>query len=107
MAENQIIDIEPIRQQIQKKSEDLGSQGFRTLGVAYRTLNTNHITLKDEINFTFLGYLALYDPPKSDIKATITDLANLGVTLKLVYGISNFCIYDCISNSYSSIYFSE
>ena len=88
-AENQVIDIEPMRQQIQQKSEDLGSQGFRTLGVAYRTLNTNHITLKDEINFTFLGYLALYDPPKSDIKATITDLANLGVTLKMITGDSH------------------
>jgi Mg2+-importing ATPase len=49
MAENKVIDIEPIRQQIQQKYEDLGSQGFRTLGVAYRNINTNHITLKDEI----------------------------------------------------------
>ncbi|NTW19421.1 MAG: magnesium-translocating P-type ATPase [Nostocales cyanobacterium W4_Combined_metabat2_030] len=89
MAENQVIDIAPIRQQIQQKYEDLGSQGFRTLGVAYRTLNTNHITLKDEINFTFLGYLALYDPPRSDIKTTITDLANLGVTLKMITGDSH------------------
>ena len=89
MAENQVIDIAPIRQQIQQKYEDLGSQGFRTLGVAYRTLNTNHITLKDEINFTFLGYLALYDPPRSDIKTTITDLANFGVTLKMITGDSH------------------
>ncbi|MEI6441811.1 MAG: magnesium-translocating P-type ATPase [Nostocales cyanobacterium ELA583] len=89
MAEDQVVDIEPIRQQIQQKFEDLGSQGFRTLGVAYRTVNTDHITLKDEINFTFLGYLALYDPPKSDIKATITDLANLGVTLKMITGDSH------------------
>ena len=89
IAENQVIDIAPIRQQIQQKYEDLGSQGFRTLGVAYRTLNTNHITLKDEINFTFLGYLALYDPPRSDIKTTITDLANLGVTLKMITGDSH------------------
>ena len=89
MAEDQVVDIEPIRQQIQQKFEDLGSQGFRTLGVAYRTVNTDHITLKDEINFTFLGYLALYDPPKSDIKATITDLASLGVTLKMITGDSH------------------
>ena len=89
MAENKVIDIEPIRQQIQQKYEDLGSQGFRTLGVAYRIINTNHITLKDEINFTFLGYLALYDPPKSDIKNTIIDLANLGVTLKMITGDSH------------------
>ena len=89
MAEDKIIDIEPIRQQIQQKYEDLGSQGFRTLGVAYRIINTNHITLKDEINFTFLGYLALYDPPKSDIKNTIIDLANLGVTLKMITGDSH------------------
>ena len=88
-ADGKTVDIEPMREQIQRCSEKLGSEGFRILGVAYRNLATGNLSLKDETNLTFLGYLALYDPPKSDIKGTIADLANLGVTLKMITGDSH------------------
>ena len=88
-ADGKTVDIEPLREQIQRCSEKLGSEGFRILGVAYRNLATGNLSLKDETNLTFLGYLALYDPPKSDIKGTIADLANLGVTLKMITGDSH------------------
>jgi Mg2+-importing ATPase len=87
--EGKTIELAPIRLQIQQRAEDLGSQGFRILGVAYRQLTTNKLDPKDETNLTFLGYLALYDPPKSDIKNTIADLAHLGVTLKMITGDSH------------------
>ncbi|MEY3827871.1 MAG: hypothetical protein RLZZ148_2692 [Cyanobacteriota bacterium] len=79
---------EPRRRQLQERGETLGSQGLRILGVAYRRQSTEQISLEDENNLTFLGYLALYDPPKSDIKATIADLGKMGVTLKMITGDS-------------------
>lgn len=88
-ADGKTVDIEPMREQIERCSEKLGSEGFRILGVAYRNLATGNLSLQDETNLTFLGYLALYDPPKSDIKGTIADLANLGVTLKMITGDSH------------------
>ena len=87
--EGKTIELAPMRSQIQQRAEDLGSQGFRILGVAYRQLTTDKLDPKDETNLTFLGYLALYDPPKSDIKGTIADLARLGVTLKMITGDSH------------------
>ena len=87
--EGKTIELAPMRSQIQQRAEDLGSQGFRILGVAYRQLTTDKLDPKDETNLTFLGYLALYDPPKSDIKNTIADLARLGVTLKMITGDSH------------------
>jgi Mg2+-importing ATPase len=88
-ADGKTVDLAPLREQIQQRAEKLGSEGFRILGVAYRHLTTDHLSIKDETNLTFLGYLALYDPPKSDIKGTIADLANLGVTLKMITGDSH------------------
>ena len=79
---------EPRRRQLQERGETLGSQGLRVLGVAYRRQSTEQISLEDENNLTFLGYLELYDPPKSDIKATIADLGKMGVTLKMITGDS-------------------
>lgn len=87
--EGKTIELAPMRSQIQQRAEDLESQGFRILGVAYRQLTTDKLDPKDETNLTFLGYLALYDPPKSDIKGTIADLARLGVTLKMITGDSH------------------
>lgn len=87
--EGKTLELAPMRSQIQQRAEDLGGQGFRILGVAYRQLTTNKLDPKDETNLTFLGYIALFDPPKSDIKNTIADLARLGVTLKMITGDSH------------------
>jgi Mg2+-importing ATPase len=57
--EGKTIELAPMRSQIQQRAEDLGSQGFRILGVAYRQLTTDKLDPKDETNLTFLGYLAL------------------------------------------------
>ncbi len=75
-----------IRENIQNKAEELGNSGFRILGIAYRTLSTNTLTHNDEENLTFLGFLALYDPPKKGIKETIATLANMGVAFKIITG---------------------
>ncbi|UBF29788.1 magnesium-translocating P-type ATPase (plasmid) [Kovacikia minuta CCNUW1] len=88
-ADGTAVDLEPLRSQIQQRAEMLGSEGSRILGVAYRSLTTDELSIQDETNLTFLGYLALYDPPKSDIKGTIADLAALGVTLKMITGDSH------------------
>ena len=66
--------------------EDLSSKGFRTLGVAYKRTDKADITTADEAGMTFLGLLALSDPPKADIVETIKKLKSLGVSLKVITG---------------------
>jgi Mg2+-importing ATPase len=39
---------------------------------------------------TFLGFMLLYDPPKSDIKKVLQDLEALGVSLKIITGDNRF-----------------
>jgi Mg2+-importing ATPase len=88
-ADGQTVDLAPQHEQLLQRADTLGREGSRILGVAYRRLTTDQLNLKDETNLTFLGYLALYDPPKSDIKGTIAELAELGVTLKMITGDSH------------------
>ncbi len=83
---NEIIDINKVKEEIMKRFEDLAHQGFRILGVSYKTVNTTTIKKEDESSMTFLGFLVLYDPPKEKIFDTITQLKNLGVTLKITTG---------------------
>jgi Mg2+-importing ATPase len=48
--------------------------------------NAEQISIDDETGMTFLGFLVLADPPKSGIVETIAELANLGVSLKIITG---------------------
>ena len=82
-----IVDITAVRDRIQQHFEEFSSQGFRTLGVAYRKLGTEwRIGKEDEAGMTFLGFLVLFDPPKANILDTITQLKTLGVSLKVITG---------------------
>ncbi|MGG6296416.1 magnesium-translocating P-type ATPase [Leptolyngbya sp. AN02str] len=85
----EVVDLSSLRSRIQQRAEALGLEGFRILGVAYRRLSIQQLQLSDETDLTFLGYLAFFDPPKPGIQDTIHDLAQAGVTLKMVTGDSH------------------
>ncbi|TAF35628.1 MAG: magnesium-translocating P-type ATPase, partial [Oscillatoriales cyanobacterium] len=87
-AEGKTIDIADGRQKLHQQAEDLGSKGFRALGVAYRDFERDSLSKDDETNMTFLGYLALFDPPKAGIADTIKELELLGITPKMITGDS-------------------
>jgi P-type Mg2+ transporter len=87
-AEGKTINIADQRQKLHQQAEDLGSKGFRALGVAYRDFNQESFSKEDETNMTFLGYLALFDPPKAGIADTLKELQQLGVTPKMITGDS-------------------
>ncbi len=87
-GKGETIDIAPQQEKIQQRAEQLGSEGFRVLGVAYRNFEGDSFSKGDETNMTFLGYLALFDPPKAGIADTLKDLKRLGVTAKMITGDS-------------------
>ncbi len=63
---------------VQQIVEELGSKGYRALGVARST--------DDGANWSLLGILPMFDPPRDDSKQTI-DLANAkGVRVKMITG---------------------
>ena len=86
-TEEGIVDIGAVRGPIQKHFEEYSHKGFRTLGVAYRSMETgSRISKDDEAGMTFLGFLVLFDPPKPNMIETIGSLKNLGVSLKIITG---------------------
>jgi Mg2+-importing ATPase len=92
-----IVDIATVRKQIQDRFEGLSNKGYRTLGVAYRDAGSDPLITKDhEAGMTFLGFLALFDPPKPGIIETIKHLMHLGVSLKIITG-DNHLIASTIS----------
>jgi P-type Mg2+ transporter len=85
--EGSTIEIESMKDQIQKHFEEFSNQGFRTIGIAYKNLSSESpINKDDEKDMTFLGFLTLFDPPKPNISDTIAGLRKLGVSLKIITG---------------------
>lgn len=65
------------------------SEGIRVLGVAVRTLESKPAYGRDdERGLAFAGFLTFLDRPKEGVSETITDLAKLGVSIKLITGDS-------------------
>jgi Mg2+-importing ATPase len=80
-------DIAACRDGIERQCKSLGSDGFRTLGLAYKRLgDISQITKQHEAGMTFLGLLVFFDPPKAGVIEALDDLRKLGVTLKLITG---------------------
>jgi P-type Mg2+ transporter len=85
--EGTIVDIASVNNIIEKHFEEFSNLGFRTLGIAYKKIPTESLIQKsDEKDMTFIGFLTLFDPPKANILATISELKKLGVSLKIITG---------------------
>ncbi len=67
---------------------NLGNQGFRALGVAWRDLPAEHdkATAGDENDLVFAGFAVFVDPPKESAGRAIAALAARGVEVKILSG---------------------
>lgn len=84
--ESEIVAIETVREQILQKFAELSQEGFRVLGVSYKSGENTILKHEDDSNMIFLGFLVLFDPPKAGITDTINQLKDLGISLKIITG---------------------
>lgn len=68
--------------------DSLGSEGFRVLAIAWRQEANDHphAQVTDETELVFSGFAAFLDPAKESAKKTLADLAEKGVSIKVVTG---------------------
>ncbi len=62
-------------------------RGFRTLGVCYKILTGT--SADDEHPWTFVGYFALFDPPRVDSKEVLAIAVKMGLHVKMITGDQN------------------
>jgi Mg2+-importing ATPase len=67
---------------------ECGKQGYRALGVAWRTVAADcaHAHLSDEAALVFGGFALFLDPPKESAAQALKDLAALHVAVKVITG---------------------
>ena len=63
----------------------MAKRGLRTLGVAYRLLPSD-VRAKDESPWMFVGYFALFDPPRVDSREVLAKAVEMGLHVKMITG---------------------
>ena len=78
------------RDEARRQLDLLGSQGLRTLGIAYRNVERDreHAGVGDETGLVFAGFAAFLDPPKAGAAKAIAALIADGVAVKILTGDS-------------------
>ncbi len=75
------------KRSIESALQTLTAEGFRVLGVGI----ANHVdstfpATQQEFNFTFLGLVAFYDPPKENIHKVFNAFYEAGIAIKIITG---------------------
>lgn len=66
---------------------DFGTKGFRLLGVAKSTFNSNDFPKQQQdLPFELLGFVVFYDPPKKGINEVFEKIYNAGIKVKVITG---------------------
>lgn len=68
------------------KIEEFSKEALRVLAFAYKPVNTEQVTLDDETDFTFIGLLAMIDPPRDEVFDAIKQAKRAGIKSIMITG---------------------
>ena len=82
------VDIGTIKERLQSLYSGYSQDGYRVLGVAYKHMNANSTSLgiEDEQDLILAGLLLFTDPPREGIAATLQELKEMGISVRIITG---------------------
>ncbi|MCK4848292.1 MAG: cation-transporting P-type ATPase, partial [Candidatus Heimdallarchaeota archaeon] len=78
-----------IRKQIIDNNSQLASKAFRVLGIARKELSNNIVEFTEEsveIEMTFIGLIAMIDPPRLEVEEAIRKCKDAGIRIIMITG---------------------
>ena len=78
---------EKIRKDIELQNEKFSEEGLRVLGFAYKEFDElKELSLEDESNLTFLGLVAMMDPPREESRVAVEECKKAGIKPVMITG---------------------
>ena len=74
------------RTRIEQVNEQFSNEGLRVLAFACRSVDSTAISLADENGLTFLGLIAMMDPPREESKAAVAECIRAGIRPIMITG---------------------
>ena len=82
--------VEPITkaqiEAIEKANENFSSNGLRVLALGYKHVDNPNITVADENNLTFVGLVAMMDPPREETMDAVAQCKDAGIKTVMITG---------------------
>ena len=74
-------------EKIEAQNQSFSREGLRVLGFAYKAVSAEEeLSLEDENNLTFLGLIAMMDPPREESKAAVAECIRAGIRPVMITG---------------------
>ena len=75
------------RDEILKKNQEFSENGLRVLAFAYKEVDEEHVLSVDsEYEYTFVGLVAMIDPPREESKQAVEDAKGAGIKTIMITG---------------------
>lgn len=75
------------KEKIEAQNQSFSRQGLRVLGFAYKAVFAEEeLCLEDENNLTFLGLIAMMDPPREESMAAVAECKRAGIRPIMITG---------------------
>lgn len=74
------------KQTIMAMNHKFSEEGLRVLAFAYKTIGDERVTVEDETNYTFLGLIAMMDPPREESKEAVAKCIAAGIRPIMITG---------------------
>ncbi len=76
--------------QVKKLYDELSGEGLRILAITEKEIveKKERYAMSEETGLTLRGFMAFYDPPKTDVKETLVFMKEHGVDIKILTGDS-------------------
>lgn len=74
------------REKIEQINEQFANDGLRVLAFASRPVGSTEVCPEDENGFTFLGLIAMMDPPREESKAAVAECIRAGIRPIMITG---------------------
>ena len=75
------------RRKIEAQNQEFSRQGLRVLAFAYKTVSDElELTLEDEYGLTFIGLIAMMDPPREESMAAVSECKKAGIRPIMITG---------------------
>lgn len=74
------------RADVERANEQFSNEGLRVLAFGCRTVESTAVSLEDENGLTFLGLIAMMDPPREESKAAVAECIAAGIRPIMITG---------------------
>ena len=75
------------KEKIEAQNQSFSRQGLRVLGFAYKAVSAEEeLCLEDENDLTFLGLIAMMDPPREESMAAVAECKKAGIRPIMIIG---------------------